>query len=376
MALARDRSAALQALADKQAIATVLAVHARGIDRADARLLASAYHDDGQVHYGFFDGPAAEFAHILANAQRSQPVTLHRPSNVWIALRGARRALAESYVIAYVDTAADNGDGRMQRLVFGRYLDCLEKRGQAWALTTRTYVLDSNINWPASAAPADPAQALAHFAPTGGHGAADAGRALLAIYAAGFDPSKTGGPPMNDANAQARLIDSVLAKQHLHELLMAYSRGVDRADDALLASVFHEDATVMTGAFNGAARDFVPFIMNLMRNQLKLAFHSVANEWFEVAGDQAVGESYAIALAVAPGNDGDRDVLTGGRYIDKFERRNGAWKISSRSFVTDWTIDHPSTAQWGEGMYETLTLTGKKSKDDPVYAHWGEGAGP
>lgn len=362
--------AALQAMADKQAIAQTLAVHSRGIDRADAALIASAYHPGATVQYGFFNGPAADLARILGAAQKGQPITLHRPSNLWIKLDGPDKARSEAYVIAYTETAADTGDGRMQRLIFGRYLDCHEKRGGDWRLTSRTYVLDSNLNWPGSHTPADPPLDLTRFQPAGGHGAADPGNTLLAAARASFSTQARQEAVMAQPQAQADLIDSVLSKQQLHELLMAYSRGVDRTDADLLRSIFHDDAQVVTGVFNGPAPGFVDFIIDLVRHQLKYVFHSVANEWFDVRGDEAVGESYAIALSTAAGENGDVDVLTGGRYVDKFERRGGVWKIASRSFVYDWTITQPSSVQRNQGIYESLSLQGRNDMDDPVYTHW------
>ncbi|GAB4144813.1 MAG: hypothetical protein Tsb0016_14450 [Sphingomonadales bacterium] len=367
-----DAMQALSALAAKQAIAQNLAVHSRGIDRADADLIASAYHADAQVDYGFFNGPAAELAQILGAAQKGQPITLHRPSNLWIKLDGSDQARSEAYVIAYTETAADTGDGRMQRLIFGRYLDRHRYRDGAWRLSHRTYVLDANLNWPGCYIPPAPAADFSRFQPTGGQGGGDPGNALLALARASFRSSTQQEARMAPAQdqSQAALIDDVLSKQALHELLMAYCRGVDRTDADLLRSTFHPDAQVITGVFNGGAMEFVDFIVALVRDQLKYVFHSVANEWFEIRGDDALGESYAIALATVDGPDGPVDVLTGGRYIDRFARRDGAWKIASRSFVCDWTISQSSSVQMNDGMYAALSLHGKNSMEDPVYAHW------
>jgi hypothetical protein len=78
----------LRELAAKHAIENALSMHSRGVDRADYNLLASAYHDDATVDYGFFSGAARQLAEILAGAQKGQPVTMHRTSNMWIAVDG------------------------------------------------------------------------------------------------------------------------------------------------------------------------------------------------------------------------------------------------------------------------------------------------
>jgi hypothetical protein len=64
------------------------------------------------------------------------------------------------------------------------------------------------------------------------------------------------------------------------------------------------------------------------------------------------------------------DVMTGGRYIDSYERRHGQWKIGSRTFVADWNTTHPSTLQL-DGFYEALKTRGSFGRSDPIYAHWG-----
>ena len=160
-------------------------------------------------------------------------------------------------------------------------------------------------------------------------------------------------------------IDQALSRQALHDLCMAYARAADRGDAELMESLFHEDATVISGIVNGDGKRFARDIVAFVTANLQRAFHSVANEWYEIKGDKAIGESYVIAMVTAGGND----IMTGGRYIDAFERRNGAWKFRSRNFVVDWTTTHPTTFESG-GMYAALPTRGCFGKQDPVYAFW------
>lgn len=354
-----DDLARVTSLADKQAIASVLAVHSRGVDRADANLLGSAYHPDATVDYGFFAGPASEMVAMLATAQKGQPVTLHRTSNMWIKT-DRDRATSESYVVAYMEHV--DGTSATQRLVGGRYLDRHQRRDGEWRLMHRTYVMDWNINRPSTASWTEPPVSLAQFVPRGGQGAADPGRTLLAFAAAGFAQK---GERAVDARNLDATIDEVLSKQALHELLMAYSRGVDRADQQLLESIFDDESTVVTGVVNGSGTQFAREITQYVRTNLERCFHSVANEWFMVKGDHAVGESYVIATATAAG----QETMTGGRYIDSFERRNGTWKIKSRAFVMDWSTTQASTHETG-GLYAALTTRGSFGATDPVYDFW------
>lgn len=359
---------ALQVLAAKREVENVLALHSRGVDRADLNLLSSAYHPDATVDYGFFSGPAVQLATILTSAQKGQPVTLHRTSNIWIRVTGSR-AISESYVIAYMEHQAPEGGAQSgtQRLVGGRYLDALEERDGQWRLAHRTYVMDWNINHPSTVNWPEPAAALGQFAPRGSQGAADSGRALLAAAAASF--KRRGGTRVSKSvNADDRQIDALLTKQTLLELCMAYSRAVDRGDQELLASLFHDDAVVVSGIVNGRGKNFAEEIVAHVTQNLDRCFHSLANFWFEVDGDKAVGESYVIATFSSNGSD----TMVGGRYIDSFERRKGTWKFASRTFVTDWNMTHPTTFE-SDGMYASLTTRGCFGSTDPVYKLWPKG---
>lgn len=341
--------------AARHAIANTLALHSRGVDRADANLLGAAYHPDATVDYGFFAGPAATLVDILASAQKGSLPTAHRTSNCWITVDG-NRATSESYVIAYVEEAG------LQRWVFGRYLDRHECRDGHWRITHRAYVLDGNSNRPSTVARADPPVNFDHYVPEGAKGASDPGRALLAFHAA----AAKGTPPMTVATTDRdAALDAALSRAEIHDLCMAYARGVDRADEELLASIFTEDSTVISGVVNGSGKDFARDICAFVSTNLEMCFHSVANEWIEVRGDEAVGEHYALAQMV----QGDTEVLTGGRYIDRYVRRDGKWLILSRTFVADWNHSHPSTMQ-RDGFYEALSVRGCFGREDPVYAHW------
>jgi len=342
-----------QDLIDRYGILNALAVHSRGVDRADARLLASAYHDDATVDYGFYEGPAAPFVAILADAQKAAGPTMHRTANVATRICGSH-AVSESYVIAYAE------EPDVQRLILGRYLDRLERRSGEWRIAHRTYVLDGNVNRTSTVRRADPALDLEHYLPEGGKGAGDPGRALLALHrAANMHQEYHAMPPAEAA------LDAALSRDAIRALVTGYCRGLDRGDAQLLASLFWDDAIVVSGVVDGPAGEFAAQIVAHVTSNLDYCFHSVANEWIEVTGDRAVGEHYVIAHNSANGED----VMTGGRYIDSYERRGGVWKIAARTFVADWNTAHPASMQL-DGMYEALKTRGCFGKDDPVYAHW------
>ncbi|RVU05699.1 nuclear transport factor 2 family protein [Novosphingobium umbonatum] len=346
--------AGLRLLADRDQIRNILALHSRGVDRADATMLGAAYHDDATVHYGFFVGTAADLVAFLARAQKSAKPSLHRTANIDIRVAGDRAA-SESYVIARV------GDGDQERIVLGRYLDRFSRRDGQWRLDHRYYVMDGNTNEAAAPEAGDPPSGHDHFAPVGAKGAADAARVLMTQHRAAATHLQE-APPMTHSAAD---IDAALSRDAIRSLLTGYCRGADRADADMLAAQFWPDAAVVSGAFNGKAPDFARTVAEQIRNYLDSCFHSIANEWIEVKGDHAIGEHYVIAHTRGAGTD----TLVGGRYVDSYERRDGIWKIAARTFVQDWSNNRPSTYE-SEGFYAGLTTRGCYGAQDPIYAHW------
>ena len=338
-----------------------LAQHARAIDRADEMLLKTAYHDDGTVDYGSLRGTAAEFAEAIAAMHQGAPLSLHRPSNIMIKLNGDA-AISESYVIAWVTLPTD-GDPQ-PHLVGGRYLDQHRRKSGEWRMQHRHYVLDWIMQFPKSQFLGESAAFDLHgMTPTGGHYLADPGNALLMAFAADQRPMQE-NPTMNEADA----LDRVLSHQAIIELGCRYARGVDRGDAQTINSAFHDDASVVVGAFSGPAREFATSIGVMLDTHSSGVAHTVTNHWIEINGDHAVGESYVLAYRGTNGDD-PQDTLTGGRYIDKYERRNGSWKIAHRAFVMDWSTASPAKDLLNLGMFADMDR-GQRSAEDPVYTLW------
>lgn len=352
----------IQRLVDRIDIETRLAQHARAIDRADEALLRTAYHEDGTVDYGSLQGSAAVFAAAIAGMHQGAPMSLHRPSNVLIKLAG-NRAVSESYVIAWVTLPTD-GDPQ-PHLVGGRYLDQHTRKDGQWRMQHRQYVLEWIMQFSTPSAGGDvPAFSLNLGVPCGGHGVADAGNALMLALAAGKH-SDQGSPSMLD---EAAALDKVVSHQAIIELSCQYCRGVDRGDADIIMEAFHDDAEIVSGVINGPVKSFSTEIVKILDEVSPRVMHSVTNHWIEIDGDSAVGESYVVAYQGLLGEE-PQDVLTGGRYIDKYERRNGVWKIAHRSFVLDWSTSSPAKNLLDSGMFEDM-VKGQRSHDDPVYSLW------
>jgi hypothetical protein len=130
---------------------------------------------------------------------------------------------------------------------------------------------------------------------------------------------------------------TVADHDEIRQILYRYCRALDRCDAELLASVYHPDANHVQGAFTGAASDFVEYAMRVAKGY-ELTNHSLGNILIDVHEDIADVESYVVVREiVGPENDGQRLITeVVARYVDRFERRNGRWRIASRVCHEDW----------------------------------------
>lgn len=123
-------------------------------------------------------------------------------------------------------------------------------------------------------------------------------------------------------------------RQALHELTMAYVRGADRGDVTTMRSAFHADGRMDTGLADPAIDRYAEAMVGRTRSAFQTMYHSITNERYEIAGDRARGECYVTAYALTSGENA-QEIMAGGRYLDRFERREGVWKISHRRYVQD-----------------------------------------
>lgn len=150
-------------------------------------------------------------------------------------------------------------------------------------------------------------------------------------------------------------------REEIRDLSRHYMRGLDRLDMALLGSVFAEDATVDYGFFQGSARDFVDFARQALKDHLA-NHHMIGQMLIEVDGDEAVGEIYFQAFHRIVEEGEEKDLFISGRYVDRYARRNGVWKIIFRSEVNDWARTDPATDIFFQT--NTATLRGARSPAD------------
>ena len=134
----------------------------------------------------------------------------------------------------------------------------------------------------------------------------------------------------------ATRMQELLDKQDIWELSVRYMRGLDRLDADLMRDVFHVDSTVDYGFVKGRGEDLIVYAMRGLKDHVA-NHHMLGQALIEVDGDEAFGEVYFHAFhRVVPGGN-EMDLIIAGRYVDRYTRRDGVWKIAHRSEVNDWS---------------------------------------
>jgi len=169
-------------------------------------------------------------------------------------------------------------------------------------------------------------------------------------------------------------IQAVIDKLAIQEVYARYMRGADRADRELLQSCFHPGAVEShSGIHDGSGESFVDLAIGLLQKLGRCA-HYFMFPMVELHGDTALSECYAIAFHRVE-RDGDQeayDSVFGARVLDKFERRNGEWKIASRRVIYDWQRDMPVMETWGRGFFGPVYSDAGKGNADPSFGFFGK----
>ena len=148
-------------------------------------------------------------------------------------------------------------------------------------------------------------------------------------------------------------IDEVIAKQEITDLVGRYMRGLDRLDRDLLRSTFHDDATTDYGFFQGGPDEFVDMAYNALKDHLA-NHHMIGQVNIDLEGDIAFGEVYFQAFHRIIQEGEERDLFISGRYVDRYEKREGEWKFAFRSEVNDWARNDPATDDYFESNTQSL----------------------
>ncbi len=167
--------------------------------------------------------------------------------------------------------------------------------------------------------------------------------------------------------AAAHSLQDLLDREAIRDCLHRYCRGIDRMDEACLRSVYWPDATDRHGPYQGTASGFVEWALEKLKDAPR-GVHMLSNIQIDLRGEVAGVESYFHALQADKDEAGKpRETMLLGRYVDRFEKRQGEWRIATRTVVYDWIRQQPMTAQSDAQRFGVRQPNGARQPHDPLY---------
>lgn len=167
-------------------------------------------------------------------------------------------------------------------------------------------------------------------------------------------------------------VAQLLSERAIRRVIADYCRGVDRGDLELVQSCYHPGAHDIHGRFRGDAAEFAEHAVDWIGKNYRATNHTVLNSVIDFDdAENAHVETYVNAFHYAPEPIDDAHLLIfAGRYIDRFARRAGQWRIETRVLLHDWSLRHPlSEAQVAdEAQWAGRFIAGERNRADLGYA--------
>ena len=163
-------------------------------------------------------------------------------------------------------------------------------------------------------------------------------------------------PKDNIGRSREERLQELLDKDEIRDVIARSCRAIDRLDPELLSTCFHPDATVnYSPLYEGPAQGLIDSVPGADRLFDKSQYN-IGTQLIEVDGDFARAETYIWCAKVLPDrheSGGQYGRISGFRYVEKHERRNGQWRILFRAMIPDWGMFHVlPTEQKTIGMFK------------------------
>ena len=116
----------------------------------------------------------------------------------------------------------------------------------------------------------------------------------------------------------------------------------------------------------GGPDEFVEWA-NASMSEFRLHHHGLMNHYCELEGDDAHCETHYLFIGAA---EKPPHLLSVGRYIDHFQRRNGEWRIANRVTVIEKNfalLDSPLPVSVQSPYSDDVARPGTRDRSDVSY---------
>ncbi|MBY8862355.1 nuclear transport factor 2 family protein [Nocardia sp. CA2R105] len=143
------------------------------------------------------------------------------------------------------------------------------------------------------------------------------------------------------------------------------ARGCDRHDVELLTSSYHADGWDVHGNAVRSGPDYADFMNPIHDGAGQAHTHNITTHACEIDGDTAHAESYVLVFLLD--HEGATTTTLGGRYLDRLERRDGAWRIAVRRCTVEWVLTGDASLLAAEGFKKQEYSRGSQNTSDLAY---------
>ena len=154
----------------------------------------------------------------------------------------------------------------------------------------------------------------------------------------------------------------------IQQCLSRAALGNDLLDAALWKSAYWPDGTEDHGWYQGNAHAFIDQTVPMLEQQMETTWHAMALPAVTIDGYTARAITcFTAYVRFKPDAEGkSNDLISGGRYVDRLERRDGHWRITARISKGDWIRVDPASYEWGQpGLGGHVPQMGMRAPDDP-----------
>ena len=168
-------------------------------------------------------------------------------------------------------------------------------------------------------------------------------------------------------------LQEMLDHFRIRKVLAEYCRGVDRADEPLMASIYSTDSWDDHGTISAPGDEFSRQMCASVVETTQTLAHTLGQSLITIDGDEAGAETYFIAVARDTSAEGKEMCnQLGGRFADRLIRENGQWKVKHRTVLRDWSVAIPLDHDW---VLSNMLTPGQRSDEDHTYAVLGTSHG-
>lgn len=151
-------------------------------------------------------------------------------------------------------------------------------------------------------------------------------------------------------------VQEFVDRAKVRDCIERLARGEDRRSAEIITACFWPDAKVDLGIFLGSFDEYLAYVVP-GADSIPVTLHTLGQSLIELDGDTARVESHVTSYHRVDMGEEERDLVLGGRYLDRLEKREGEWRIAARTMLYDWSSDYGRSVDWSQGMMGMPFLT-------------------